>query len=186
LTLPEWVSRGDYFEREYKTDEDRRAVAIEMSSKNVEYNTGGPFGAAIFEKDIDTGVYRLISVGMNQVVPLQNSTLHGEMVAIQMAQKLLGSYSLAKVSDKKEYELYTSCEPCCMCLGATLWSGVCRIVCSAKKDDASSIGFDEGPVFEESYEHLERAGVMVTRGMLHAEGAAVLKRYGEIGVIYNR
>jgi tRNA(Arg) A34 adenosine deaminase TadA len=123
---------------------------------------------------------------MNQVVPLRNSTLHGETVAIQMAQKKLGTYSLTKVSDTKVYELYTSCEPCCMCLGATLWSGVSRLVCSATKDDAGAIGFDEGPVFDQSYAHLESAGVQVTRGLLHAEGAAILKHYGEIGEIYNR
>ena len=186
LTLPAWVKEGGYYDREYKTDEDRMALAVEVSAINVQKNTGGPFGAAIFEKDLESGKYTLISLGINQVVPLSNSTLHGEVVAIQMAQKKLRTYSLAKVSDKKTYELYTSCEPCCMCLGATLWSGVSRIVCSATKADAGAIGFDEGPVFEQSYEHLEKAGIQVTRGVLQTEGAAVLKHYGEIGEIYNR
>jgi tRNA(Arg) A34 adenosine deaminase TadA len=186
VTLPAWVSEGDFYDRDYNTDEDRMALAIEVSANNVEKKTGGPFGAAIFEKDLDSGKYTLISIGMNQVVPLSNSTLHGETVAIQMAQKKLGTYSLAKLSKRKEYELYTSCEPCCMCLGATLWSGVSRLVCSATKADAGAIGFDEGPVFEQSYDHLEKAGVHVTRRVLQAEGAAILRRYGEIGEIYNR
>jgi tRNA(Arg) A34 adenosine deaminase TadA len=186
ITLPSWVKDRGFYERDYETDDDRMALAIELSATNVEKKTGGPFGAAIFEKDLSSGKYTLIALGMNQVVPLTNSTLHGETVAIQMAQKMLGTYSLAKVSETKEYELYTSCEPCCMCIGATLWSGVSRLVCAATKDDAGAIGFDEGPVFEQSYEHLESAGVRVTRGLLRKEGAAVLKHYGEIGEIYNR
>lgn len=177
---------GDYYDREYKTDEDRMALAIEISATNVAKNTGGPFGTAIFEKDLNTGKFTLLTMGMNRVVPCGNSTLHGETVAIQMAQKKLGTYSLAKVSENKTYELYTSCEPCCMCLGATLWSGVSRIVCAATKADAFAIGFDEGPVFDASYEHLERAGVAVKRGVLQKEGAEVLRKYGEEGEIYNR
>ena len=186
VTVPLWVRERDFYERDYKTEDDRMALAIELSKLNVEKKTGGPFGAAIFEKDLNSGKYTLVSIGMNRVVPLGNSTLHGETVAIQMAQRKLGTYSLAKVSETKEYELYTSCEPCCMCLGATLWSGVTRLVCSATKDDACAIGFDEGPVFDQSYAHLETAGIRVTRGLLRAEGAAVLKHYGEIGEIYNR
>jgi tRNA(Arg) A34 adenosine deaminase TadA len=73
-----------------------------------------------------------------------------------------------------------------MCLGATLWSGVTRIVCAARKDDASAIGFDEGPVFEASYEHLVKSGVSVTRNCMRKEAAEVLRLYGEEGVIYNR
>lgn len=72
-----------------------------------------------------------------------------------------------------------------MCLGATLWSGVTRLVCGATKADASTIGFDEGPVFEESYKHLEEAGIEVKRKVLRQEAAAVLENYGKIGVIYN-
>lgn len=186
MTLPAWVKDADFYEREYKTDEDRMSLAIEVSATNVENNTGGPFGAVIFEKDLGSGDYKLVSIGMNRVVPLGNSTLHGETVAIQMAQKKLGTYSLASISDKKTYELYTSCEPCCMCLGATLWSGVSRIVCGATKSDASAIGFDEGPVFDESYVHLEKAGVEVTRGVCTKDAADVLNNYAKVGKIYNR
>lgn len=161
------------------------ALAIELAARNVAEETGGPFGTAIFERNVDTGETKLFSIGMNLVVSQNNSTLHGEMVAIQFAQQKLGTFSLAQ-HDHLEYDLYTSCEPCCMCLGGTLWSGVSKIVCSASKQDALSIGFDEGPVFDESYEHLERAGVTVVKGVLPKEGAEVLRKYGETGVIYNR
>ena len=129
------------------------------------------------------GESKLFSIGMNQVVSLNNSTLHGEMVAIQFAQKKLGKYSMREV-EGKEYDLYTSCEPCCMCLGGTLWSGVSSLICSGSKQNAQDIGFDEGPVNADSYKHLERAGIRVVKGVLPIEGAEVLRKYGETGVIY--
>ena len=73
-----------------------------------------------------------------------------------------------------------------MCLGGTLWSGVSRLVTGATKDDAQSIGFDEGPVNDESYVYLENAGITVTRNVMRDEAADVLRRYGRGGVIYNR
>jgi tRNA(Arg) A34 adenosine deaminase TadA len=174
------------YTKEYKTDEERMALAIEMAARNVTEGTGGPFGCCIFERDVETGECKLFSVGVNRVVPLNNSTLHGEMVAIQIAQKKLKTFSLQNGTEGKEYDLFTSCEPCCMCLGGTLWSGVSRLVCAASKADAMAIGFDEGPVFEESYVHLQKAGIEVTRGVLQDKGAEVLKKYGETGHIYNR
>ena len=73
-----------------------------------------------------------------------------------------------------------------MCLGATLWSGVSRIVCGATKDDAQAIGFDEGPVYESSYAHLESCGVSVDRNVMREEARSVLNLYAERGLIYNR
>jgi tRNA(Arg) A34 adenosine deaminase TadA len=189
ITLPDWAI--DYYESFKDTEfssseEEMMKVAVEMSRRNVEENTGGPFGTAIFEVDSDTKKCKLFSVGCNRVVPMSNSTLHGEMVAIQFAQQKLKTFSLAKNDAKKEYHLYTSCEPCAMCLGGTLWSGVSKMVCSATKTDAETIGFNEGPVFPESYAALEAAGVKVVRNVLTKEGAEVLRKYGETGVIYNR
>ena len=119
------------------------AIAIELSRRNVNNDTGGPFGCAIFEYDTTTKESKLFSIGVNRVVPSNNSTLHGEMVAIAFAEKKLKKFSL-QGSKEKEYHMYTSCEPCAMCLGGTLWSGVSKMVCSATKDDAEAIGFDEG------------------------------------------
>merc|ERR1712154_669411 len=108
------------------------------------------------------------------------------MTAIQMGQAKLGNFSFGSCKQiGKEYHLYTSCEPCCQCLGGTLWSGVTKLVCAASKEDAERIGFEEGPVFRESYEALKRAGVKVVRNVLREEGAKVLNQYGETGVIYN-
>ena len=202
--LPEWLLQDNFklwneFKSQcYKTDEERMALAIEVSRLNVIHQTGGPFGCVIFRKtqikefggrggDAAGYKYELVSVGMNRVVPLNNSTLHGEMVAIQLAQQMVKRFTLNKTSSSDDsYELYTSCEPCCMCLGASLWSGVSRVVCAATKADASAIGFDEGPVFEESYEHLKKAGIDVRRRLLREEAAAVLQMYSQQGLIYNR
>lgn len=189
ITLPDWAIEyeNSLQGKIFKTEEEMMAVAIELSSRNVEEKTGGPFGAAIFECDPATGNCTLFSIGMNRVVTLGNSTLHGEMVAIQFGQQKLQNFSFSAGCQVvgKQYHLYTSCEPCCMCLGGTLWSGVSKLVCGATKADAEAIGFDEGPVYKQSYEALETAGCKVVFNVLQEEGAAVLKQYGETGVIYN-
>ena len=73
-----------------------------------------------------------------------------------------------------------------MCLGAILWSGVRRVVCGAGKADAESIGFAEGPVFQQSYKYMEDNGVKVVKGVLREEAASVLQLYQAQGnAIYN-
>ena len=79
-----------------------------------------------------------------------------------------------------------ACEPCAMCLGATLWSGVKRVVCGAGREDASRLAFEEGPVFPASYTYLEDRGITIVRDVLRAEARAVLERYRvKSGKIYN-
>ena len=166
--------------------EEMSAFAVEISARNVSEGTGGPFGCAIFQRHKKTRQTTLFAVGCNRVVPLTNSTLHAEMVAIQFAQKKLQKFSMKPgEEDEYEYVLCTSCEPCCMCLGGIMWSGVNELVCSAAKADAEKIGFNEGPVFPESYTQLEEIGIKVIKGVKRAEGAAVLEQYGASGVIYN-
>ena len=156
-------------------------VAIAVSRENVERATGGPFGAAIFEAESG----RLVSVGMNSVVRLNNCTLHGEIIAFMMAQQRVGSYTL-HAPNLPRHELFTSCEPCAMCLGAALWSGVRRVVSGAARDDASKLAFEEGPVFPESYRYLEARGIAIEREVLRDEAKAVLELYRRTsGTIYN-
>jgi tRNA(Arg) A34 adenosine deaminase TadA len=126
-----------------------------------------------------------VSVGMNCVVRTHNATLHGEMVAFMMAQQRLSSFTL-KVPHLHAHELFTSCEPCAMCLGATLWSGVQRLVCGAARDDATRLDFEEGPVFPESYKYLEDRGIEIVRNVLRDEAMSVLELYrGTGGPVYN-
>ncbi len=181
VSLPAWVRESVSFDEPYTSDEQKMRLAIRLADENVEHGTGGPFGAAVFEK----GSGQLIAVGVNSVVRLNNCTLHAEMVAYQLAQKRIASYTLS-AEGHPEHELFTSCEPCAMCLGATLWSGVQRVVIAASRDDAIAIGFDEGPVFSESYAYLKARGVDVVHGVLRAEGRAVLERYKAMGgPVYN-
>jgi tRNA(Arg) A34 adenosine deaminase TadA len=181
IDVPKWIGELVDWGKAYAADEDRMRLAIELSRQNVLRGTGGPFGAAIFERSSGA----LLSVGVNSVVRLNNSTLHGEMVAIMMAQHRLGSYTLA-ASPEVSYELFSSCDPCAMCLGAVLWSGVKRMVTGADRDDATALDFEEGPVFPQSYAYLEKRGVAIARGILRQEAAAVLELYRrQGGQIYN-
>ena len=181
VDYPAWVNDSVDWNRAYATDEERMRLAIAMSSENVERETGGPFGAAVFEAASGT----LVAVGMNSVVRLNNCTLHGEMVAFMMANQRLGSFTLG-AAGMPEHELFTSCEPCAMCLGATLWSGVKRVVYGATREDASRLNFEEGPVFPSSYRYLEDRGITIAREVLRFEARVVLERYGiKSGKIYN-
>jgi tRNA(Arg) A34 adenosine deaminase TadA len=181
VTLPDWVEPSVHWDRAYPSDEEKMRLAVELSRQNVLHETGGPFGAAIFER----GTGRVVGVGVNSVVRLNNCTLHGEMVAFMTAQSRLACFTL-KSPDGPQYELVTSCEPCAMCLGATLWSGVTRLVCGAHRDDATRQGFEEGPVFPESYAYLQERGIEVVHGVLRAQAAEVLELYrARKGTIYN-
>jgi tRNA(Arg) A34 adenosine deaminase TadA len=180
ISAPEWIDAVVDWNAVCATDDEKMRVAIELSMENVRHQTGGPFGAAIFE----TRTHRLISVGVNSVVRLNNSVAHAEMMAIMMAEQRVGSYSLH--GPDRDHVLATSCDPCAMCLGAVLWSGVRRVLSGAGREDALAVDFDEGPVFPESYTYLEIRGITIVRGVLRGEAAAVLEEYRRLGgPIYN-
>ncbi|MFZ5624343.1 MAG: nucleoside deaminase [Gemmatimonadota bacterium] len=181
VSLPEWVHAVVDWTASYPDDRSRMRLAIQLARHNVAQGTGGPFGAAIFEADSG----RLVSVGMNSVVRHNNCTLHAEMVAFMMAGRRVGSFTL-NATGLPRHELFTSCEPCAMCLGGTLWSGVRRIVCGAVREDVTRLRFEEGPVFPESYAYLEARGVTIARGLLREEACEVLEAYQrQGGEIYN-
>ena len=181
VDYPAWVPDVIGGVAVYPDDEAKMRLAIAMSRANVEHGTGGPFGSAIYERESG----RLVAVGMNSVVRLNNSTLHGETVAFMMAQRVVGSFSLS-APGLPAHELFTSCEPCAMCLGATLWSGVRRVVYAAGREDALQLEFEEGPVFPESYAYLEERGIEIVRDLLRDEAREVLELYrARDGKIYN-
>lgn len=181
INHPDWVESFVPWQRRFETDREKMRLTIALSQENVAHHTGGPFGAAIFSRK--TGA--LVSVGTNSVLRLNNSVLHAEILAIMTAQARMGSYTL-RSADSADFELFTSCEPCAMCLGAILWSGVTRLVSGASREDAVRLGFEEGPVFAASLAYLETHGVEIVHGLLHEEAKAVLDRYSiEGGVIYN-
>ncbi len=181
IGAPEWLVESVDWRATHRSDEDRMRLVVELARQNVLRGGGGPFGAGVFESSGG----RLIAAGVNSVTRLNNSVLHAETLAIMLAQARLGTYALGSAGSDS-YVLVTSCEPCAMCLGATLWSGVRGLVCGATKEDATALGFDEGPVFPESWAYLERRGVHAARGVLRDEAVAVLELYRATGgAIYN-
>lgn len=180
LRLPAWLSNrlkenGAVI---LKTAHERMAFAIEMASENVRRKTGGPFGAAVVGRK--TG--RLISCGVNLVVRCGVSHWHAEMVALALAQRSLRNFNLAETGD---YELVTSVEPCMMCLGATVASGVRSLVCGARTEDAVSVGFDEGFKSSDWIEELKKRGIKVRRDLMRAKASRILRDYiSEGGQLY--
>lgn len=177
VRLPDWIPGWLQSDRFGRTDTERMQAVLELARQNVIQGTGGPFAAAVFD-----GAGQLISVGINRVVPERNSILHAETVALMLAHGRIGHYSL----DSLSCELVSSCDPCAMCLGATLWSGVRRLVCGADRQAAVDAGFEEGPVFPESFDYLRLRGVEVVRGVLLEEARTIFELYKQHGgPIYN-
>ncbi len=182
VELPAWVeSHLAHADTTYDTVEDRMRLAVELSRLNVEHGTGGPFGAAIF----DTQTGKLVAPGVNIVVDSRWSGGHAEMVAFAIAQQAVGTHDLG-APEFAHHELVTSTEPCSMCLGATPWSGVKRLVCAATHDDATSVGFDEGPKPADWVGELEARGISVVQQVLRDDALRVLQAYASRGgYIYN-
>lgn len=183
IDLPPWGDALEVVGATYSDPLARMRLAVDAARRNVEEGTGGPFGAAIF--GATSG--RLLALGVNAVVRLNNPVLHAETMAFMRGCARSGTFSLAPGSSSDEpFDLYSSCEPCAMCLGALLWSGVRRVVFAARRDDAERLRFDEGPVFPETFAYLRRRGVLVEQGPLRDEAREVMSRYlASGGPIYN-
>ena len=111
--------------------------AIRLANENVA-NGGGPFGAVIADKQ-----FNIVSTGVNRVTANSDPTAHAEVNAIRTAASKLKTFDLAG------YDIYTSCEPCPMCLGAIYWAHLDKIYFANTKDDAKRIGFDDSFIYEE-------------------------------------
>ena len=164
LTLPAWVSSDIDPLARFEDDDARMRFVAGLARKNVELGTGGPFGAAIFDGD-----GRLISVGVNRVMPQNCSLAHAEIMAFLTAQQRLQRFRLNE--DGGRYVLVTSAQPCCQCYGA-----------SARAEDVMALTeFDEGPLPADWIGELERRGVMVKRDILRDECRDVLAFYSANG-----
>lgn len=113
----------------------RRAIAV---SENSVRNGGGPFGAVIASKDGD-----IIAEASNSVTIDHDPTAHAEVNCIRKATAKLGTFDLAG------YDIYTSCEPCPMCLGAIYWAHLDKIYYANDRKDAAAIGFDDDFIYQE-------------------------------------
>ncbi len=131
-------ARKSLAETDNYTDEDARymQMAIDLSVENVD-NGGGPFGAVIV-KDGD-----ILSTGVNRVVPGSDPTAHAEVSAIREACGKLKTYKLEGCT------IYSSCEPCPMCLSAIYWAGIKRLCYGNTKADAAAIDFDDSFIYDQ-------------------------------------
>lgn len=111
--------------------------AIELSRQAINTNLGGPFGAVVVRGDL------VVAEGFNRVTSSLDPTAHAEVTAIRAACTTLGTHQLT------DCEIYTSCEPCPMCLGAIYWSGITRIYFANSRQDAAAAGFSDQFLYEE-------------------------------------
>ena len=175
LTLPAWVHDVIEPGATFASDEDKVALAIDLSRRNIEARSGGPFGAVVFGPD-----HRVIAAGVNRVVPQTTSLAHAENMAYMLAQQRLQTPRLNDVL--APVTLATSSQPCCQCYGATIWAGIDRLLIGARSGDVMELTeFDEGPLPADWIGELERRGIAVIRDLLRGEARAVLRAYGEGG-----
>ena len=168
IRLPDWLA-ATALPAAPASDEACMRLAIAIARENVARGTGGPFGASI--RNDATG--EVISVGVNLAMASGNPVLHAETVALSLAAK--------RLAEPGGVTLFTSCEPCIMCLGALHWAEASRIVSAALKEDAEAVGFSEGAGTEQLRVEMEARGVVFVSGLQRAEGAAVLREYAARG-----
>ena len=127
------------------------ARAIELALENVGSGSGGPFAAVVVKEG------RIVAEGTNQVTSRNDPTAHAEIVAIREACRELGSFQLTGC------EIYTSCEPCPMCLGAIYWARPARVYFAATAADAARFGFDDSFIGGELRKPPGQRGIPLTQ-----------------------
>lgn len=174
LTLPVWVHDLD-LARSFAGDAAKVALAIELSQRNIDERSGGPFGAVVFD-----AADRVLAIGVNRVLPQNCSLAHAETMACMLAQQRLQRSRLNE--DGSRITLATSSQPCCQCYGATFWAGIDRLLIGARSEDVMALtDFDEGPLPADWIGELQRRGIEVVRDLHRDAARAVLRAYGELG-----
>lgn len=148
-------------------DERHIREAIALSREGMERNDGGPFGCVIVKNGV------VIGRGNNRVTSTNDPTAHAEVVAIREACQALGSFQLTGCT------LYTSCEPCPMCLGAIYWARPDRIVFAATREDAAAAGFDDQLIYDELPLPAELRRIPTNARLLRSEAQAVFHAWME-------
>lgn len=142
------------------------ARAIELATENVRTGRGGPFAAVVVKDG------RIIAEGTNQVTSNNDPTAHAEIVVIRKACEALKDYQL------NDCEIYTTCEPCPMCLGAIYWARPARVFFASTASDAARAGFDDSFIFEQmQLPFAERRIPMIP--MMRDEARAALRAWEE-------
>jgi tRNA(Arg) A34 adenosine deaminase TadA len=175
LALPDWIDTAFDAQAVYADDAARVALAIDLSRRNVEHGSGGPFGAVVFDGD-----GRVVAAGVNRVMPEHCSVAHAEMMAYMGAQTRLRR---ARINENGgRYTLATSAQPCCQCYGATVWAGIDELLIGARAEDVMRLTeFDEGPLPNDWIGELARRGVVVRCDIRREEACEVLAAYSAGG-----
>jgi tRNA(Arg) A34 adenosine deaminase TadA len=126
-------------------------MAIALAERNVKKGLGGPFGAVIVKDGI------IVAKSANKVALSNDPTAHAEISAIRLASKKLDNFDLSNCV------IYTSCEPCPMCLGAIYWSRISKIYYANTKHDAARIGFDDKFIYDELDQPVENRQLPVVQ-----------------------
>jgi tRNA(Arg) A34 adenosine deaminase TadA len=129
------------------------ARAIQLSIENVRSGRGGPFGAVVVKNGA------IVAEGANQVTLTNDATAHAEMIAISEACRKLQCFDL------RGCEIYTSCEPCPMCLGAIYWARLDRIYFANGNADAAKAGFDDSFIYSEFLKPLNQRKILMSQTM---------------------
>lgn len=140
--------------------------AIRLSVANVEECKGGPFGAVVVKDGV------IIAHGANEVTTSNDPTAHAEVVAIRKACKVLNSFQLDGC------EIYTSCEPCPMCLGAIYWARPSKLYYANSKEDAAKIQFDDQFIYEEIAKPISERQLF-TQQIMREEALEAFKKWSE-------
>ncbi len=170
LDLPDWLDAEIDLSRVYDGDEAKVDLAIRLALRNVEEGTGGPFGALVFDGD-----GRIVSAGVNRVVPQSCSVAHAEMMAFMSGQARLGR---ARFNEEGSFTLATSAQPCCMCYGASFWAGLDTMLIGARAEDVTELSaFDEGPLPADWIGELRARGIEVRRDLSRDAARDVFHKY---------
>jgi tRNA(Arg) A34 adenosine deaminase TadA len=140
----------------------RRAIALGL--ENVRSGSGGPFAAVIVKDG------RIIAEGANRVTASNDPTAHAEVVAIREACRILGDFRLTAC------DLYTTCEPCPMCLGAIYWARPARVIYACTAADAAAAGFDDAFIYEELKHPLNERRIPMEQ-LLRADSQAIFEAW---------
>lgn len=178
LHLPPWIHDDVDAAQPYATANDKIALAIDLSRRNVRHGSGGPFGAAVFDP-----AHRLVGVGVNRVVPTACSIAHAEMMALATSQQRTQRHRLNEAGGP--WTLATSSQPCAMCYGAIFWAGIDQLLIGARAGDVQSLaGFDEGPLPADWQGELHKRGIAVQADLAREAACVVLGDYGSGGHVY--
>jgi tRNA(Arg) A34 adenosine deaminase TadA len=170
VTLPAWVE-DEVAGAPLTTDEEKMALVNRLARRNFREKTGGPFAALVIADG------QLIAAGVNLVLASGLSSSHAEVVALGLAQTAVGTWDLG--ADGARRELVVNWRPCVQCYGATMWSGVTRLVIAGDGPELERLtGFDEGPMVPDWAEQFEARGITVVQDVLREEALEVYREYG--------